>query len=296
VISLLTEFVQTHALPKSYIQIAEKYFIPLCHKLAQQSHASNSPLIIGIHGCQGSGKSTLTDLMLFLFSRYFEIEAVGMSIDDFYLTRAERSKLADTVHPLFQTRGVPGTHDTALLNSVLSALALGELPVPVPRFNKAIDDRFPEAEWSIVTTKTKIIILEGWCIGALPEDEHALVEPKNKLERLEDSDGTWRRYSNQQLAGPYHEIFKQIDQLIMLKAPGFHTVQNWRLEQEQRLVNTLASDADKSQVMDEADIARFIQHYQRITEHALVTLPTQADIVFELDESRLIVSQMNLEH
>src|SRR5690606_41264080 len=37
-----------------------------------------------------------------------------ISLDDVYLTHDARQHLAATVHPLLQTRGVPGTHDVDL--------------------------------------------------------------------------------------------------------------------------------------------------------------------------------------
>ena len=37
-----------------------------------------------------------------------------LSLDDLYLPKAERLRLARDVHPLLATRGVPGTHDVAL--------------------------------------------------------------------------------------------------------------------------------------------------------------------------------------
>ena len=293
---LVTEFAQTHKLPSAYIDTAETFFLPLCEQLAQQAQTSDSPLVIGIHGCQGSGKSTLTELLLFLLTRRYGIEAVGMSIDDFYLTRAERQLLATAVHPLLQTRGVPGTHDIGLLNATIDGLVNFTGPLAVPRFNKAIDDRVPETQWTKVNRPPKIILLEGWCVGALPQSDAALQSALNDLEQQEDASGSWRAYVNLQLTDAYRKVFGRLNKLIMLRAPGFHTVHQWRLEQEQRLVVALGDGADISRVMDAAAIARFIQHYQRVTEHALVVLPAQADVVFQLDESRAIVSQSGLEN
>jgi D-glycerate 3-kinase len=77
--------------------------------------------------------------------------------------------------------------------------------------------------------------------------------------------------------------------MIMLKAPGFFTVKQWRHEQELRLKEKLiAQGAPTNQLMDEASIERFIQHYERITSHSLETIPEFANDVFELDENRMI--------
>ena len=86
---------------------------------------SSLPQVVGICGAQGSGKSTLVAA---LAERLAEegIAAATLSLDDLYFTRAERLRLASEVHPLFATRGVPGTHDIALGLGVLDALARGE--------------------------------------------------------------------------------------------------------------------------------------------------------------------------
>ena len=77
----------------------------------------------------------------------------------------------------------------------------------------------------------------------------------------------------------------------MLKAPCFEDVYAWRLEQEQKLIlSTAKANDDKSGTMDEQQIQRFIQHYQRLTEHALITLPNTCDHVFELNSARAITA------
>ena len=75
----------------------------------------------------------------------------------------------------------------------------------------------------------------------------------------------------------------------MLAAPSFDSVLHWRLEQEHKLAKT--SKGEKTGVMNDDEVARFIEHYQRLTEHALSTLPQQCDTVFYLDEHRNITQQ-----
>ena len=55
--------------------------------------------------------------------QYFDLATeIYVSIDDFYLTRAERKKLGEQVHPLMETRGVPGTHDVQMLATCIEDL------------------------------------------------------------------------------------------------------------------------------------------------------------------------------
>ena len=288
--SLIQQFCETHSLPQSFAITAENVYWPLADSLFKKICQQTSPFLLGIHGCQGSGKSTLSDFLLFVFEAHYSLPCQGLSIDDFYLTRKERERLAVEKHPLFKTRGVPGTHDLALLKSNLNQLvATPFLPTTIPRFNKALDDRFDESEWTSVQEKPKLIILEGWCVGALPQSDQLLVDPINELEKSEDPLAVWRTYANAQLDEYHTEVFSQLDALVMLKAPGFHAVKQWRLEQEERLVAKLNKEGRATdKAMNEREVERFIQHYERITTHALKTLPDEVNVVLSLDENRAI--------
>ena len=81
---------------------------------------SRRPYILGLSGLQGSGKSTLAAVLkAHAEARDWATEV--LALDDFYYTRGERGLLAQQVHPLLRTRGVPGTHEIELLLSVLAA-------------------------------------------------------------------------------------------------------------------------------------------------------------------------------
>jgi D-glycerate 3-kinase len=111
------------------------------------------PLIIGLAGAQGSGKSTLAaglaQRLPFCTGALpngagalpdASGSVVAVSLDDFYLSKARRQTLAAHVHPLFATRGPPGTHDLPLLLDALLRVRSGR-PVSLPLFDKLADDR-----------------------------------------------------------------------------------------------------------------------------------------------------------
>lgn len=234
--------------------------------------------VLGISGAQGSGKSTLAAALLSRAGRE-GVAAAALSLDDFYLTRAERRELAASIHPLLATRGVPGTHDVRLGMAVLDALADGR-SAALPRFSKADDDRLPESRWDRAPAGCRLLILEGWCLGARPQPAEELRDPVNALEAREDPQGIWRGYANRALAGSYQQLFARIDGLALLAAPGFEVVFGWRLQQERQLAGNAPA------AMDEAAVARFIQHYERLTRHILRELPPRADLLVRLGEDR----------
>ena len=242
---------------------------------------SRRPYILGLSGLQGSGKSTLARVMK------AQAEARGwptevLALDDFYYARSDREALARDVHPLLRTRGVPGTHEIELLLSVLAALphASDKLPVAWPRFDTGRDTRIPPSRWPHVTRPPKLVILEGWALGLRPQLQAALEAPVNALEREEDPDGRWRHWVNKQLRG-YQPLWRKLDALIVLQAPDWDVVRHWRSEQEQELLARRAPLA-----MDAQAMARFLAHYERLSRHALATLPTVADSVVEYDRER----------
>lgn len=237
------------------------------------------PFVLGVCGAQGSGKSTLAEgLTERLMAR--GLRAATLSIDDLYLSHAARARLGEVVHPLFATRGVPGTHDTALGLRLLDAIRAGH-DVVLPRFDKARDDPAPTG--TPVTGPLDVLIFEGWCVGARAQDDTALPAPVNALEAERDPDVTWRRFANLALATDYAELFARLDRLVLLAAPGFEVVRDWRIQQEHEL---RARVGEGSRTMSDDEIGVFIQHYERLTRHILSDMPAYADLTLRLDEKR----------
>lgn len=248
--------------------------------IARQKQAGT--LVIGINGAQGSGKSSLAHALVQELARQHGLQAVILSLDDLYKTAAERRQLAAGVHPLLRTRGVPGTHDVSLGVQLLNQLKHLEpgMSLSIPRFIKVADDRAPAAEWPAVTGPVDVILFEGWCVGTPPQAESDLIQPVNALEADEDPDGCWRRHVNRQLSDAYAPLFGALDRLVFLQIPDFDAIHRWRAQQETE--NALQAGAQQGTPMDAASLRRFIQHYERLTRHALKVLPESADVVLQL--------------
>ena len=286
----LLALINDQGLPDGFERVVDTWYRPLAAKIAATYRGST--LVLGVQGSQGSGKSTLAQFLKLLLSSEHQLATVELSIDDFYLTLAEREKLSQDVHPLLCTRGVPGTHDVALAMSVIDSLKSqsGSECTWIPRFNKAVDDREPKGSWDKVCGKVDVIIFEGWCVGIGAQSDEELREPQNQLEREEDAEGIWREHVNGHLKGAYQQLFSLLDRLVVLKAPSFECVHRWRWLQEQKLIQKLAGLEVKASVktLDEQSVHRFISHYERLTRHGLVSLPAQADWVLPLNEDHAI--------
>jgi len=291
-----TDFLQRHQLSTQYLQQAEQAFSPIIKHIASLvNSAQNSSVFVGINGCQGSGKSTLADYLATELTLNHQLKTVFFSLDDFYLDQIQRDQLANNIHLLLKTRGVPGTHNIELLNTVINGLKKCERGIRIPVFDKLSDNPKAKKYWQLVyedlnegfNEAIDVVIIEGWCWGTPAQKEEDLIVPVNELERSKDPQRIWRSYVNQQLKQFYQPLFKQMDISIMLKVPSFDCVSRWRLEQEQKRIENQQLKANQS-IMNKAEIENFVQYFQRLTQHSLLVQPSLTDYVFELDQFRNI--------
>jgi D-glycerate 3-kinase len=229
------------------------------------SHAQGTMTTLGVGGAQGSGKSTIAGMLQQVLTDVFGLRTEVLSIDDFYLGRADRIKLGQRVHPMLAVRGVPGTHDMRRLRQTLEELASGATSY-VPVFSKGDDDRL-EQERQVEAPD--VLVLEGWCWGAQPGPVEALSQPVNTLEHDQDPDGVWRGFVNDALASADYQVCFANDIKVFLAVPDMESVFRWRLQQEQQITSG-------QRVMDESEVRSFIMYYQRITQRML---DEQADLV-----------------
>jgi len=274
----LAEFIAEERLPDSFELSFEEICRPLADRAVDWRADFGRTAFVGLCGAQGSGKSTIAAATARYLDRH-GLNAVAISLDDFYLGREARGWLAGQVHRLLQVRGPPGTHDVALACAVLDHLR-GPGTTPIPAFDKATDERRPKSQWPEIEGPADVVIFEGWCVGARPEPATRLRQPINPLERREDPQGAWRGYANRQLGEGYQALFRRLDRLVLLQAPGFEVVRGWRAEQEAKL------RARTGRGMTDSEVGRFIQHYERMTRWILEEMPDRADWVVPLRPDR----------
>ena len=243
-------------------------------------------LFLGLSGWQGSGKTTLASILKIILRKFFKRKVYTISIDDFYKTLKERNKMSQNIHPLFKTRGVPGTHDINLIRKFFTFIKRRKFKkFKTPKFDKSIDDRVKKEYWTSIKKRPEIIILEGWCVGAKPQSNSLIKNSINILEKNEDKNLAWRNYVNKKLKNEYKKIFSMIDHLIFIKVPNFNMVLKWRLLQERKLKKK--SYLNKK-IMSHAQIKRFVMFYERITLQMIKDLSKCSSMVIFLKKNHEI--------
>ena len=265
----------------------KKFYIPIGNSIYKIYEKEKITKVIGLTGGQGSGKSTISNILKIVLKEYFNLETIIFSIDDFYKTFKDRKKMSKKISPLFLTRGVPGTHETKLLYNCIKSLKKKDFKkITIPKFDKSIDDRSPKNKWQKIEKKPNIVIFEGWCVGAKPQKNKDLLVPINTLEKVNDKKKIWRTRVNQELKDQYKKIFNLIDVSIFLKVPSFKHIYKWRLLQEKKL----KAVSRGKKIMNSKQIKKFIMFYERLTKHMLKNLSHQSDILIKIDEKHKLKS------
>ena len=268
------------------IKNLKKIYIPISFWINNKYKQKRKTLFLGFSGGQGSGKTTIAGILKIILKIFFKRSIYVSSIDDFYKTAECRNEMSKKVHPLFKTRGVPGTHDIDLIKNFFNlAKRKNFKKIKIPRFDKSRDDRLKKKYWMNIKKKPEIVILEGWCVGARSQSNSLIKKPINDLEKYEDKDSKWRKYVNKKLNNEYKFFFKMIDHFIFMKIPNFKMVFKWRLLQENKLRKK--SYLNKK-VMSINEIKRFIMFYERITLQMIKDLSKSASIVMFLKNNHQV--------
>ncbi|KAJ2902604.1 hypothetical protein MKZ38_000365 [Zalerion maritima] len=224
----------------------------------------SKPLIVGLNGLQGAGKTTLGSALCHVLSTSHSLSVLVVSIDDFYLARSDQANLAASFpnNMLLQFRGEPGTHDIDLLAKVLNAVVEGR-ETKIPRYDKSafggLGDRLPAKQWDFVNRtgdrKVQVLLLEGWCVGFRPLRVHD-IETKWKGESRTLKQHTFEDLLlvNEKLEG-YEPVTAKFDAFIHLDAEELEWVYEWRLQQEHALI------AAKGSGMSDTQVETFVDGY-----------------------------------
>jgi len=230
-----------------------------------------------IAGSQGSGKSTLSIQIKKYFKKFYFKSVVILSIDDFYLSTYQRKQLAKKLKTnLFDTRGVPCTHNLKLLIETVDKLKRNNFPVYIPIFDKVTDNK---KKHNRKVNKADLIILEGWCVGSKPIDPLYLKKNINDLEKINDPDMIWRTAYNQSLV-EYQKLFNKFNYYIFIKLPNWQYVINWKYKQELDLRSLRSDNHLKKKLF------LFIQYYEKLSKWMSFTSPDICNALITLDKNQ----------
>jgi len=285
------KFIKSQETPKDKFKNKEKmiksFLVPVSFWIANKA-SKKKPYILGLAGGQGTGKTTISSIISIILRKYFKLNVFTISIDDFYKTRKERLLLSQKIHPSLMIRGVPGTHDiNIMLNFFKRVKSKKFRKLKLPKFNKAIDDRYKKKLWYSISKRPDIIIFEGWCVGARAQKNSTLKKAINSLEKIDDKKLTWRKFVNHQLKSKYKKLYSKLNCLLFLKANNFSLLQQWRLKQEKKLwLKNKKSSNNK--IMNKKDVIKFMQTYQRVTQNMFKYAPKYASIILNLNSNHQI--------
>jgi len=263
------------------------FLIPICFWISKKAK-KKSPLIVGLAGGQGSGKTTISSIISLILKKYFKLKVFKISIDDFYKTKKQREILSKNKHSLLLTRGVPGTHDIKIMLDFFRKIKTKNFKsLKLPKFNKANDDRYKKKHWYKLKSRPDVVIFEGWCVGAKPQSLRLLKKPINALEKAYDKSLKWRRFVNLQLKTNYKKLYSQLDSLLYLKVKNFNLLKKWRIKQEEKLW-LKAKSRKNLKIMNKKEVINFMQTYQRITEQMFKDAPKYSSIIMNLNKNHQI--------
>ncbi|EGW33756.1 uncharacterized protein SPAPADRAFT_134377 [Spathaspora passalidarum NRRL Y-27907] len=247
----------------------------------------NKPIVVGISGPQGSGKSYLANhLTAALQKSYPHLNIIHFSMDDLYLTKKDQDEVTkasiESENKLLQGRGLPGTHDLPLALQIFHALINNYSVSPwksveIPFYDKTayhgLGDRADKSQWQIIDTPADVIIFEGWFNGFVPlgrEQVDATYFTSEVGGVLQKS----RYYHIQEINDnlqPYTKLWSFFDKFIVLCTNSIDNVYTWRLQQEKELIKQKGSGMTDEQVEKFVDryMPMYILYYEHLCSNGL---------------------------
>jgi D-glycerate 3-kinase len=254
-----------------------KFWLPLAMQLKDCQQRIGRPLIQGILGGQGTGKTTLAAILTEILN-YWNLQVCQISLDDLYKTYGDRLQLQQ-IDPRFRWRGPPGTHDVDLGIAVLEQIRSAQFPVWIPRFDKSAHQGAGDRTQFECVFKADIVLFEGWFVGTQPIEPDCFNVAPSPIET--EADRAFAREVNQRLRD-YLPLWDLLDRLLLLLPVDYRLSQQWRREAEHRMI------ASGKSGMSDAEIEQFVAYFWRSLHPELFITPLRqdhqrVDLVVEID-------------
>ncbi|MGB2923951.1 MAG: glycerate kinase [Limnothrix sp.] len=254
-------------------------WLPLAQQIRDARQQQDQPLIYGILGGQGTGKTTLTQVLSQILAAW-NFTCIAISIDDLYKTYAERQKLLET-QPRLIWRGPPGTHDVETGLAVLTQLqqATAGDKIAIPRFEKSLHQGAGDRLEPEQVNPADIVLFEGWFVGCRPIDATKFADAPEPITTAEDRD--FAIAINQALQA-YVPLWEKLDRLMVLFPEDYRLSKTWRKDAEHKMI------AQGKTGMSDAEIDDFVDYFWRSLHPDLFITPltkdpTLTNLVIEID-------------
>lgn len=261
------------------VSILEKLWLPIALDLATAKQKLNRTFVQGILGSQGTGKSTLCEILQSILS-YFGFSVATLSLDDLYLTYSQRQALQQQ-DPRLLWRGPPGTHDLALGLKVIEQCLEENSPAQIllPRFDKSAFNGAGDRTTPEAIAQPDILLFEGWFVGIQPLELDSFNHCPAPI--ITEQDRQFTKDNNQRLQA-YLPLWSKLDSLIVLNPEDYRLSKQWRKDAEHKMIAL-----GKSGMSDE-EIDRFVEYFWQALHPELFIKPllSRADLVVEIKSDR----------
>jgi D-glycerate 3-kinase len=273
---------KTFAWKRCPLDLLWNVWLPLALQIQQWHQALNHPLVQGILGGQGTGKTTLSRILAYILEQ-MGLQVCRLSIDDLYKTYAERQQLQQH-DPRFRWRGPPGTHDIQLGLTVLHQLRHPQpsTPIAIPRFDKSLHHGAGDRTTPEWITRADIVLFEGWFVGIRPIDPTIFETAPPPI--VTEADRAFARDINTHLQD-YLPLWQQLDRLILLYPEDYRLSQQWRQQAEAEMI------AAGKTGMSAIEIQEFVAYFWKALHPLLFIAPLRQDA-----ERVDLVIEINAEH
>ncbi len=262
-----------------------RLWLPLALDLARERQHLGRPVVQGILGGQGTGKTTLAAILSQILE-HLDYRSVGFSLDDLYKSYIERQQLQQS-DPRLRWRGPPGTHDVEMGVELLDNLrqANRRKPAIVPRFDKsACGGAGDKAQPEMIDT-VDVVLFEGWFVGVRPVMDERLFETAPEPIRTE-ADRQFARDCNERLLD-YVPLWHRLDRLLVLQPSDYRLSKQWRTEAEHKAI------ARGKAGLSDAELAEFVEYFWKALHPELFIAPLArnpllTNVVVEIQRDRRI--------
>ena len=251
--------------------------------LVESAAAAGETQLIGLSALPGCGKSTLG---AWLEAAALECKAsiAVVSLDDFYWP-AEQLETCMRGNPWDAPRGLPGSHDLALLQDSLDRWqSTGILRAPC--FERSLrDGRGDRAGWRDL--HAQVVVLEGWFIGVdpwSPKQEAADLAMHSASALVPTpAEIAYRPRINAALH-PYSSLWDRMATIWHLKAPDTQATVMWKEQQDASMLQSTGI------AMEATMFRKFLRMLQLAILPSALQSISRAEIVIQIDAERQVES------